>query len=149
MVMGGCYFAETEELQQQCTAAIAQNSGTDVSALTDGPYRIFAENTRQPVSVNPLSWSTDTARVPKEKNLGTLADGKLHPGVLGAKVTGGVCQVDFADTKGAREKYLPAELRPQAAGKDFHEADWSLWWGNVRANAEQRIAAWLAANPSV
>ena len=47
-----------------------------------------------------------------------------------------------------KEKYLPAELRPQAAGKDFHEADWSLWWGNVRANAEQRIAAWLAVNPS-
>ena len=32
--------------------------------------------------------------------------------------------------------------------KDYHIADLNLFWVDIRENAKERVAAWLAANPS-
>ncbi len=87
------------------------------------------------VVVNPLSWGRDTALVPRDRNLGgTLRKLKLQPGLTDAQVHGNVLWIN----------------RPHFFGKrlikfsNWHVADYNLFYANVRANAWQRVRAYVA-----
>lgn len=122
-----------------------------------GPYHQLAELTNRPVSVNPLSWDTKSEKVAMQHNLGSLgADDTIYAGTIGAKASndtsdrkdgdgiGGVIQVDLGDFKDSRDLLLtPHGIQPTS--NDLHECDYPLFWMNLRQNAKDRLAAWMAS----
>ncbi|MCP5058576.1 MAG: DUF3089 domain-containing protein [bacterium] len=95
---------------------------------------------------NPLSWTRGDTRAPASEHLGALPLGQndrnaLPPitvEMLGARCSAGQLQIDPT---------------PEGDGWDvlvrqgnFHVYDYALFTMNVRANAEQRVAAYLASD---
>ncbi|MBV8972292.1 MAG: DUF3089 domain-containing protein [Sphingomonadaceae bacterium] len=94
------------------------------------------------VCTNPLTGSETTAVVPASANAGSLmpAADEAHP-VLGPGAVGAQCRGDYLSI-GAP----PAEFdRYVLPGNNYHVYDINLFWANVRADAERRVAAWIAA----
>lgn len=94
------------------------------------------------VCVNPLSWSTNRESVPASQNLGSLS---LTDGVrYEEKVSSAQCQNDRL-LVGEFQSDMFDEL-PYDMGEDnYHLLDFSLFYGNIRKNAQDRVAAFLAA----
>jgi hypothetical protein len=55
------------------------------------------------------------------------------PGLVGARCDGG-----FLTIEGAIPKLGPYVL----PGNNYHVYDYALFWGSIRADAAQRLAAW-------
>ncbi len=89
------------------------------------------------VAVNPLTWTTEETKAERALNKGgVFRDFKrLRPGFADAQVHGGMLWISKIDHFG--QKLYPA--------KNYHAGDYNLFWYNVRENAQQRVAAYLAA----
>ncbi len=84
--------------------------------------------------VNPLSWRTDEAAVPKEQNQGTILlkfDKNPEPGMVGAQVRGGRL---YTNKPGFFGNIFFTR-------KNYHVADYNFFWVDVRRNAEARVEA--------
>lgn len=96
------------------------------------------------IAVNPLSWTTDTDKMPASANIGATffedsGDSKTFPGYASAQIVDGAVIVEAAD---------PSLL--DNSGSSFpdgvyHIYDYSIFYENVRANAAQRIQKTLAS----
>ena len=88
--------------------------------------------------VNPLTGTRDGA-APPAANLGTLVpngdltEAKLEPGHVGARCDNGFLIID-GDVPNLGPYVLP--------GNNYHVYDYALFWANIRADAERRLAAW-------
>jgi Protein of unknown function (DUF3089) len=91
----------------------------------------------QAVNVNPLLWTTDSTLAPAGLNLGAVGRKfKLYPpGTVDAQVQGGMLWIGRLNVRGAGLVRL----------KNWHIADYNLFYLNVRHNARQRVAAFLRA----
>lgn len=86
--------------------------------------------------VNPLTGSPAAAA--RERNLGTLQGEELVPHLVGARCdASGVLLIAPTPTRKGR-LVLP--------GGNYHIYDYSLFWANIRADAEVRLSAWDAAH---
>jgi len=92
--------------------------------------------------VNPLTWRTDGEYAGFDLNLGaaSVAGGLAPiPGAADAQCVAGALRLTEIRTDAF--DYIPATL-----GKDnFHVLDYSLYYTNIRRNAGERVAAYLAA----
>lgn len=89
--------------------------------------------------VNPLGGGQNGA-APPSANLGTLVpddqtfqDAVLRPGQVGAR-----CERGFLIIDGEVPDLGPFVL----PGNNYHVYDYALFWGNLRRDAERRLAAW-------
>ncbi len=94
------------------------------------------------VCVNPLSWTTDGKSAAAEQNVGSLSVGdKIR---YEAGVTGAQCQSDrllVGDFQSDMFDNLPVNM-----GEDnYHLIDFSLFYGSIRKNAQDRVKAFLSA----
>jgi hypothetical protein len=107
----------------------------------DGRYQLL-EN-KEIVCVNPLTWTKDGA-APATANLGSLPQSRLgepmEPAI--SQLTGAVCQ------DGVLHVFLTREIRHNVGYHpkfgSFHSFDYNLFYTNVRRNAAERVAAFLA-----
>jgi hypothetical protein len=92
----------------------------------------------QAVNVNPLLWTTAPTPAPARLNLGAVGRNfKLYPpGTVDAQVEGGMLWIGRLNVRGAGLLRL----------KNWHIADYNLFYLNVRQNARERVAAFLQAN---
>ncbi len=94
---------------------------------------------------NPLRWDGSEELAPPSANLGALptTDEKLgapDTHVTGARCKGGVLYASPPDDKGYSGFVLP--------GGNYHIYDYNLFYMNIRKNAEDRAAAFLARPPA-
>jgi hypothetical protein len=107
----------------------------------DGRYQLLAD--KDIVCVNPLTWTKDGG-APAAANLGSLPPSRpgepLEPTI--PELTGAVCE------DGVLHVFLPHEIRyfvgyhPNLGS--FHRYDYNLFFANIRRNATERVAAFLA-----
>ncbi|AYA38522.1 DUF3089 domain-containing protein [Hymenobacter oligotrophus] len=92
-------------------------------------------------AVNPLTWTTDTARTPSSLNRGSVpyTFDRIDANIADAKVHDGILWVHPPKPQGYVRFYLPgrAELR-----HSFHIVDYGLYYLSVRRNAVARVQAW-------
>ena len=92
------------------------------------------------LAVNPLSWTTDGAFVPAEKNLGSVffdSDDKptTYPHFTSAQIVDGglVVQPENVDLVTVKGSHFPEGV--------YHAFDYSLFFMNLKANIAERIEA--------
>jgi hypothetical protein len=92
--------------------------------------------------VNPLTWTTDTDRAPASLNQGTVLydyDAGPEPEMVWAEIRGGALYTN----------------KPSFFGdiffrtRNYHIADYNLFWLNVRNNARTRVRSWFDNHESV
>lgn len=91
--------------------------------------------------VNPLSWKTDGAFVPAAQNKGAVffsKDGErtIYPEFTSAQIVDGGLVVAPADPS------LVQSSNPNFPEGVYHIFDYSLFYMNLRANVQERVAAW-------
>lgn len=90
---------------------------------------------RDAVCVNPITWRMDTVPSQIKDHQGVVMANykKFFPQKLTAQVHDNVLWVTRPDVPGTWV----------ISGHNFHIADFNLFWGNVRANAEKRVEKFL------
>lgn len=90
---------------------------------------------------NPLTWTTDATLVPRDQNIGSASFDtrlKLEPHVCDARCDNGVLRISKVHS--GLYRFLPK------MGKDnYHTLDYSLFYMNLRRNAERRVEAFLSS----
>jgi hypothetical protein len=83
------------------------------------------------VCVNPLSWTTDSSIVSRDKNLGgiTWKFTKVEEKINGAQVKNGILWID--------KPHVPGRMFIKM--KNYHVADYNLFWFNIRENVRTRV----------
>ncbi len=118
----------------------ALESGCLVTWNAVGPRAQAFEDTSDYVCVNPLTWTADDAYAPHEGNLGAMSlegNGAVHPQAADAQCQDGRLMVSEIRTEAFQD--LPFYL-----GQDnYHVLDYSLFYLNLRQNAQERTAAFL------
>jgi hypothetical protein len=86
--------------------------------------------------VNPLTWTTDEQRAPASLNRGTVLynyEAGPTPGMVWAEIRGGALYTN-----------KPSFFGDIFFGtKNYHVADYNLFWLNVREGARTRVQSWL------
>jgi hypothetical protein len=102
----------------------------------DGYIAPFVANeTQKAFVINPLTWTMDTTGAPASLNKGgILRDfNKVIPGLVHAQIHGNVLWVN-------KPKFLGSIFLKT---KNYHIADYNLFYDNIRENAGTRIRAFL------
>jgi Protein of unknown function (DUF3089) len=107
----------------------------------DGRYQLLAD--KEILCVNPLTWTQDGG-APATANLGSLPPSRpgepMEPAI--PHLTGAVCQ------DGVLHVFLTHGIRHYVGYRprlgSFHRFDYNLFYMNVRRNAAERVAAFLA-----
>jgi hypothetical protein len=107
----------------------------------DGRYQLLAD--KDIVCVNPLTWTKD-GDAPAVANLGSLPPSRpgepMGPPI--PQMTGAVCE------DGVLHVFLTHEIRHYVGYRSrfgsFHRFDYNLFYVNIRRNAADRVAAFLA-----
>ena len=97
----------------------------------------FYDPARNTAVVNPISWTTDDAWVPREQHDGAVLynyDKGIYPQLVGAGIHEGVLWAD-------KPKFFGSIFFTR---KNYHIADYNLFWLDVRRNAANRVAAFSA-----
>ena len=120
-------------------------------------YTGFKPSSR--ICVNPITWRTDSEPSDKADHLGALAKWtkQFDPETSLGELVGGT--VSTYCEQGERSNWLfvnsdrDEKLKSQGIwaffGRNLHGSDYSLFWANIRQNAEDRAQAWVAANDTV
>lgn len=153
-----CYapgWALTDEMTAKYPQIVAAKSADDIGVVVS--FECEAEGTEgslvcpkgsRIISINPLSWSTDTSKADKSLNKGAcFFDSKTGamteiPGLCGCYIDPGrgtliVTDIDKAD--------YPALLPGQEEGV-YHIYDPYFFYRNIQENVRVRTEAYLAAN---
>lgn len=109
-----------------------------------GSERRARRGTRM-LCTNPMRGFATEAAAVAAANLGALrpaadatAAPDLIPRAVGARCAQGILLIG-PPPEGFDRFILP--------GNNYHVYDWHLYWANLRADAERRLNAWIAANP--
>jgi hypothetical protein len=95
------------------------------------------------VCTNPLSWSRGPGTAPASENLGAWVPGRgqtlraIQPGLVSARCENGALVISNPDDRAFHIVEFP--------GENYHNYDYQLFYMNVRKNASDRLAAFLAA----
>ena len=125
--------------------------GCIVSWNTEGPANKGHHNAvvkPHAHSINPIYWVTDDTYVPASENLGSLTsieEGIVEPGIADAQLDleRGVVVVS---TEAAKPFAIPAAMQDLFGPESYHGQDYGFFYGDIRRNAEQRIAGFYSQN---
>ena len=97
-------------------------------------------------SINPIYWVTDDTYVPASENLGSLTsleEGIVVPGIADAQIDleRGVVVVS---AEAAKPFAIPAVMQDLFGPESYHGQDYGFFYGDIRRNAEQRIAGYFS-----
>jgi hypothetical protein len=95
-------------------------------------------NSDQIVVVNPLTWTTDTALAEEDQHVGGLGrKGKtIYPAIVHTRIKEDILWVSKPDIPG--KVFLVM--------RNYHRADYNLYWMDIRHNVAIRIDEWYAKN---
>ena len=106
------------------------------------------------VCTNPLTWTSDETAAPASANAGSLAFPAApfpsHAGPLPAlwpHMTGAVCKDKLLDVDVPKKGPEGYHDSLSFLFGSYHKNDYGLFYANIRANAVDRVNAWIAANP--
>ena len=90
------------------------------------------------IIVNPLTWTRDTIRAPAELNRGAVLRNfnKVIPGLVHAQIHGNILWVNKPRFFGSIFLTI----------KNYHIADYNLFYANIRENVGTRIQSFLKNN---
>lgn len=93
------------------------------------------------VCTNPLTWKTDTVYAPASLNRGgvTKSFSKVIPNLCDARVSDGLLLVQRAGNQDRKYRKM----------KNYHVADYNLFYLNIRDNARDRVGMFVGRNGSV
>lgn len=159
------YMAEHPEYLQNMVAAYIIGYSVTEEYLERNPHLKFAEgdddtgviisyNTEGPgntdqfncvvregaIAINPINWKRSDSYAPATENLGSLnAEGELGSGIADARVDPerGVVICESMDTVPELQEAMSEFFGPES----YHLQDYSLYYGNLRKNVADRIAA--------
>jgi hypothetical protein len=97
-------------------------------------------------ATNPLTWQTDTLTAPRTLNRGGvpyLTFERIDSALVDAKVHNGLVWIHPPKPLGYPRFLLPGQPELRFS---FHIADYSLFYLNLRQNAEARVRAWQRQN---
>ena len=97
----------------------------------------FYDPERNTAVVNPISWTTDTAWAPRTEHDGAVLynyDKGIYPKLVGAGIHEGVLWAD-------KPKFFGSIFFTR---KNYHIADYNLFWLDIRRNAVTRVASFEA-----
>ena len=125
------------------------DTGCIVSWNTEGPANKGKHNAvvkPHAHSINPIYWVTDDTYVPASENLGSLTsveEGIVEPGIADAQLDleRGVVVVS---TEAAKAFAIPAAMQDLFGPESYHGQDYGFFYGDLRRNAEMRIAGWFS-----
>ena len=125
------------------------DTGCIVSWNTEGPANKGKYNAvvkPHAHSINPIYWVTDDTYVPASENLGSLTsveEGIVEPGIADAQLDleRGVVVVS---TEAAKPFAIPAVMQDLFGPESYHGQDYGFFYGDIRRNAEQRIAGFYS-----
>ncbi|WP_321332494.1 DUF3089 domain-containing protein [uncultured Bacteroides sp.] len=101
----------------------------------EGELPSLSKEDENSLCVNPLTWTTSTQEVPKEKNAGMLLSlNKLLPHEVGARIepTSKVLWVSLSE--------LSSKVLKQIT--NLHAFDYNLFWMDIRENVRLRVDAY-------
>jgi len=137
----GCYVG----WNSMTTESDGEGWRTMSEVWLDGGWRTFPGP--HPVCVNPLSWIPDGGHVAASANLGGMAfaepDGPmlaLVPGLTDARCDDGRLFITRPDRSAG-------DFSVFTNRGDFHLYDYNLFYANIRANAAERVRAYLSERP--
>ena len=140
-----------EDLRQNpalamCTSAAQVNCFISYNTVADGRQKVAPTIRQGAVVTNPLTWTTTGEFAPATLNLGARffdADGtgKVYPHFTPAQVKDSGLVVEPADPALVA---IDSETFPKGV---YHPFDYSLFYENIRANAAERIKAFLGKQP--
>lgn len=99
----------------------------------------WTEENSNIVVTNPLSWSRDTSYVSKDENKGTLLtkfNKGLFPDISDAQI--------YEDHLWVSKPKFPGSIF--ITFKNYHIADYNLYYGNIRENAASRVEQFMIDN---
>lgn len=106
------------------------------------PKKKFAETYDASITViNPLTWTSDTMQASAQLNLGGLgrkADA-IYPAVVATQIHNNYLWITKPDVPGKVLLFM----------KNYHIADYNLYWMNIRTNVEERIDAYFKSVESL
>ncbi len=90
------------------------------------------------ICVNPISWTTSTEEIDRQQHKGAIGKdmSKLLPGVVTASIDP-QHKILWVGLPEKQEEKMGGKL------KNFHIADYNLFWMDIRENALLRVKAWL------
>ena len=138
------YKVKPDEYQtiRPCADSLATGCFISYNSVATGndfpPFHPF-------VATNPLTWKLDTLLAPAALNRGGVSMDFKHvdPQVTDAKSHQGLLWVTPPKPGGYPRFLLPG--RPELR-HSFHIADYSLFYMNIRENAQARVRAWARSN---
>ena len=130
-------------------ATRANDTGCIISWNTEGPANKGKHNAvvkPHAHSINPIYWVTDDTYVPASENLGSLTsleEGLVEPGIADAQLDleRGVVVVS---AEAAKPFAIPAVMQDLFGPESYHGQDYGFFYGDIRRNAEMRIAAFYS-----
>jgi hypothetical protein len=138
--------------------ASATQTGCVVTWNAVGPHAGSYMPTHDQICVNPLTWRDDGERADFALNTGAVTFGKFEMTGDVAKLVApraGHILPGAADAQCVDGRLLVSDIRADGfdarpLGRDnYHIYDYALFSMNLRENASARVAAYLAAHPSV
>ena len=145
----------------------ACQSATDLNCIvhweTYGPEgRRMALQDGKPLCTNPLSWKADEEPAPASANLGSVQpSGTFNPQMRGDDVAQGVAfdplgapEPGHTDARCKDGTLIVQDQSPtpfgryaNLPGQNYHGLDYALFYMNLRSNAIERVAAYVASPP--
>jgi len=149
----GDYLQQNPQLQ---LASGPDDTGVIVSYNTEAPVMKANNPVTMPggIAINPITWTRSEALVPATQNLGGIeVDPQTGEAVLDA--SGNLVKVqNYADAQVNFQRGVvicstadPSQLapgNPMLAAGIYHMYDYPLYFFDIRANAENRVARFLA-----
>ncbi len=122
-----------------CTAPAETNCFVGWRTYATGYYPDwYAAPVETPVAINPLTWTADSAYASRDLNRGGVLwrFNKVLPRVCDAQVLDGVVRINRPWVRGRKHIKI----------KNYHIADYNLFYMNIRENAMLRTRAWRENN---
>lgn len=117
----------------------SQQTGCQISWNSQTADAVTVIGREGGICVNPLSWTTDDALIPASENLGSVdftAGGKVEKGIVDAQCKNGLLLLTDVDSQNFSHM-------PFGPG-NYHRYEFSLYYMNIRENAQTRVASFLA-----
>ena len=101
------------------------------------PY--YGDGMKSAIVVNPLSWTTDSTHVTKDCSRGMLDfNFNMVANCTDAQIHAGMLWIHKPKFPGSRLIHI----------KNYHIADYNLFWMDIRLNVAQRVSAYFLSHPN-
>lgn len=132
------YYIDGEDSVPVCESAT--QTGCQVTWNSVAPDSQSFQDTRGAICVNPLNWKTDGSRAGFDEHRGAVdygAEGAVESGVVDAQCVDGRLHVSEVRSPNYKSEFM--------GPGNYHIYDFSFFHMDIRENAMDRVAAYLAS----